>query len=135
MQIVELHSPAEHTEALPPLREVYPWLEEGRYWAFFAEMIDDGYPQSALRKEAAEAVALAGVAVHINIYYGRYLYVQDLVVKEGERSKGYGEGRGASVEREDTLHEHLPDQDPFGHRRLSRGQASRTDRGGPCGED
>jgi nucleotide-binding universal stress UspA family protein len=44
-------------------------------------------------------------------------------------------GRGASVEREDTLYEHLPDQDPFGHRRLSRGQASSTDRDGPGGED
>ena len=91
MQIVELHSPAEHTEALPTLREVYPWLEEGHYAALLAEMIDYGYPQFGLRKEAAEIVALAGVAVHINIYYGRYLNVYDLVVREDERSKGYGD--------------------------------------------
>ena len=90
MEIVELHSPAERTEVLPILRELYPWLDEGRYAALLAEMIDDGYRQFAVRNGAAEIVALAGVAVHVNLYYGRHLYVYDLVVKEDERSKGYG---------------------------------------------
>jgi GNAT superfamily N-acetyltransferase len=90
MEIVELHSPAERTEVLPILRELYPWLDEGRYWVLLAEMIDDGYRQFAVRNGAAEIVALAGVAVHVNLYYGRHLYVYDLVVKEDERSKGYG---------------------------------------------
>jgi GNAT superfamily N-acetyltransferase len=53
-------------------------------------MIDDGYRQFAVRNEAAEIVAVAGVAVHVNLYYGRHLYVYDLVVKEDARSKGYG---------------------------------------------
>jgi ribosomal protein S18 acetylase RimI-like enzyme len=91
MEIVELRSAAEHREALPTLRELYPWLDEGRYAALLAEMVDDGYRQFALRNEAGEVVAVAGVAVHVNIYYGRYLYVYDLVVREGERSKGYGD--------------------------------------------
>src|SRR5215218_4078007 len=90
MQIVELRSPAQRREALPILRELYPSLEEGRYWVLLAEMIDDGYRQFAVRNGAAEIVALAGVAVHVNLYYGRHLYVYDLVVKEDERSKGYG---------------------------------------------
>ena len=90
MEIVELHSPAERTEVLPILRQLYPWLDEGRYAALLAEMIDDGYRQFAVRNEAAEIVALAGVAVHVNLYYGRYLYVYDLVVKEDARSQGCG---------------------------------------------
>src|ERR687889_1500957 len=90
MEIVELRSPAERREVLPILRQLYPWLDEGRYWALLAEMIDDGYRQFAVRNEAGEVVAVAGVAVHVNLYYGRHLYVYDLVVKEDARSKGYG---------------------------------------------
>jgi GNAT superfamily N-acetyltransferase len=90
MEIVELHSPAQRSEVLPILRELYPWLDEGRYAALLAEMIDDGYRQFALRNEAAEIIAMAGIAVHVNLYYGRHLYVYDLVVKEDARSKGYG---------------------------------------------
>src|SRR5215208_7642873 len=90
MEIMELHSPAERREVLPILRQLYPPLDEGRYWALLAEMIDDGYRQFAVRNEAGEVVAVAGVAVHVNIYYGRHLYVYDLVVREDARSKGYG---------------------------------------------
>ena len=90
MEIVELRSPAERREVLPILRELYPSLDEGRYAALLAEMIDDGYRQFAVRNEAGEVVAVAGVAVHVNLYYGRHLYVYDLVVKEEARSQGCG---------------------------------------------
>jgi hypothetical protein len=59
MGIVELCSAAQRSEALPILRELYPWLDEGRYAALLAEMIDDGYRQFAVRNETAEIVALA----------------------------------------------------------------------------
>jgi GNAT superfamily N-acetyltransferase len=90
MEIVELCSAAQRIEALPILRELYPSLDEGRYAALLAEMIDDGYRQFAVRNETAEIVALAGDAFHVNLYYGRHLYLYDLVVKEDARSKGYG---------------------------------------------
>ncbi len=90
MEIVELHSPAERREVLPILRELYPSLDEGRYAALLAEMIDDGYRQFAVRNEAEEIVALAGVAVHVNLYYGPHLFIYDLVVKEDARSQGCG---------------------------------------------
>ena len=90
MEIVELRSAAEQREALPVLRELYPSLDEGRYARLLAEMGGDGYRQFAVRHEAGEIVAVAGVAIHINLYYGRHLYVYDLVVREGARSKGYG---------------------------------------------
>ena len=78
MEIVELCSAAERREALPILRELYASLDEDRYAGLLAEMVVDGYRQFALRNEAGEVVAVAGVAVHVNIYYGRYLYVYDL---------------------------------------------------------
>src|ERR671910_1187658 len=90
MEIVELRSAAERKEALPILRELYPSLDQRRYTALLGEMIDDGYRQFAVRNEADEVVALAGVAIHVNLYYGRHLYIYDLVVKEDARSKGYG---------------------------------------------
>jgi GNAT superfamily N-acetyltransferase len=90
MEIVELCSAAERREALSILRELYASLDEGRYWTLLAEMVADGYRQFAVRNEAAEIVALAGVAVHVNLYYGRHLYLYDLVVKEDARSKGHG---------------------------------------------
>jgi GNAT superfamily N-acetyltransferase len=52
--------------------------------------VADGYRQFAVRHVAGKIIAVAGVAVHINLYYGRHLYVYDLVVREGARSKGYG---------------------------------------------
>ena len=91
MEIVELRSAAERTEVLPILRQLYPSLDEGRYLALLAEMIDDGYRQFAVRNDAEEIVAVAGVGVHVNLYYGRHLYLYDLVVKEDARSQGYGE--------------------------------------------
>jgi GNAT superfamily N-acetyltransferase len=35
-------------------------------------------------------MALAGIAIRTNFYYGKYLYVYDLVTTESGRSKGYG---------------------------------------------
>lgn len=91
MEIVELCSAAQRREALPILRELYPSLEEGRYARLLEEMVADGYRQFAVRHEAGELVAVAGAAVHVNLYYGRHLYLYDLVVTEGARSEGYGE--------------------------------------------
>ena len=90
MEIVELRSPAERRDVLPILRQLYSSLDEGRYAALLAEMIDDGYRQFAVRNDAEEIVAVAGVGVHVNLYYGRHLYLYDLVVKEDARSQGYG---------------------------------------------
>ena len=91
MHIVELRSAAQRREALPILRELYPSLDEARYGQLLEEMVADGYRQFAVRQEAGELVAVVGAAVHVNLYYGRHLYIYDLVVREGARSKGYGE--------------------------------------------
>ncbi len=91
MEIVELCSAAQRREALPILRELYPSLDKDRYARLLEEMVVDGYRQFAVRHEAGELVAVAGAAVHVNLYYGRHIYLYDLVVTEGARSKGYAE--------------------------------------------
>jgi GNAT superfamily N-acetyltransferase len=53
-------------------------------------MVADGYRQFAVRHEAGEIVAVVGVTIHANLYYGRHLYIYALVVTKGVRSKGYG---------------------------------------------
>ena len=50
----------------------------------------DGLPPGVVRGEDGGLAAVAGVAVHVNLYYGRHLYIYDLVVTEGARSEGYG---------------------------------------------
>ena len=42
-------------------------------------------------REDDRLVAVAGVQRLTNLYYGRHLYVYDLSVTEGARSKGHGE--------------------------------------------
>jgi GNAT superfamily N-acetyltransferase len=91
MEIVELCSAAQRREALPILRELYPSLDEDRYTRLLEEMVVDGYRQFAVRHETGELLAVAGAAVHVNLYYGRHLYIYDLVVTEEARSEGYGE--------------------------------------------
>src|ERR671917_1354773 len=78
MEIVELCSAAQRREALPILRELYPSLDEDRYTRLLEEMVADGYRQFAVRHEAGELVAVAGAAVHVNLYYGGHPYLYDL---------------------------------------------------------
>ena len=90
MEIVELCSAEQRREALPILRELYPSLDEDRYARLLEEMVADRYRQFAVRHEAGELVAVAGAAVHVNLYYGRHLYLYDLVVTEGQGTKDTG---------------------------------------------
>ncbi len=54
-----------------------------------AEMIPRGYRLFAL-EDNGRIVALAGVGRGVNLYYGRYLWVYDLITDETARSHGYG---------------------------------------------
>ena len=48
--------------------------------------------------EGGGIVAVAGVGVLTNSYYGRHVFVCELVTTEGSRSGGYGEALMACVE-------------------------------------
>lgn len=88
--IVELTSADEFRRAYPVMNELRTHLmtvEE--YETQLAKMREDGYRLFAA-VEDDEYVALAGVAIRTNFYYGRFLYVYDLITSESVRSKGHG---------------------------------------------
>jgi GNAT superfamily N-acetyltransferase len=88
VDIVELRG-EEIRAAFPLMRELRTPLTEPRYLEAVAEMVDEGYRLFALKRDGV-AVALAGITIATNLYYGRYLWVYDLVTTESERSHGYG---------------------------------------------
>ncbi|MFP9193799.1 GNAT family N-acetyltransferase [Natronosalvus vescus] len=52
-------------------------------------MIDDGYRLFAVSVDD-EIVALAGVGIQVNMYYGRHVWVYELVTDADHRSEGHG---------------------------------------------
>ena len=98
MEITELGSEPEFREAFPIIRELHHELDERRYTELLAEMIPDGYRLFALR-DGGGIAAVAGVQILTNLYYGRHVYVYDLVTTTRTRSKGYGEKLLEHVER------------------------------------
>ena len=49
----------------------------------------DGFRLACIR-DAGRVVAVAGYRISTNLFYGRHLYVDDLVTDGAERSKGHG---------------------------------------------
>src|SRR5918912_1298723 len=97
VEIVELGSEAELIEAFPVMRELHGGLDERKYEELLAAMVPSGYRMFAVR-DGGELAAVAGVQVITNLYYERHLYVYDLVVAAGARSKGHGTALMSYVE-------------------------------------
>jgi GNAT superfamily N-acetyltransferase len=97
VEIVELKSEAELKEAFPVIRELHHELDEERYLELLAEMVPNGYRMFAVR-DSGEVAAVAGIQTLTNLYYELHLYVYDLVVTAGTRSKGYGQALMEHVE-------------------------------------
>ena len=89
IEIVELTTEEETRAAFPLMSELRTHLTQDRYVELLSEMRRDAYRLFALRDDGVD-VALAGVRIATNLYYGRYLWVYDLVTAEGRRSRGYG---------------------------------------------
>ena len=81
------------------LRELRGHLSESDYLEDLDEMAKAGYRLIALYEDD-EIVALAGIGKALNLYYGRYMWVYELITAEGHRSKGYGK---ALLEHIETL--------------------------------
>ena len=98
MQISELQHDAEFEEAFPVIRELHDDLDERRYRELIPEMRAAGYRMFAVREEG-NIVAVAGVQMLTNLYYGHHFYMYDLSVIGPARSKGHGERLLRHVER------------------------------------
>ena len=88
--IKELSTESQWLEAFPVLNELRTHLTVTTYLEILGQMTCDGYRLFGLF-ENEQIVAVAGVAIRTNFYYGRHVFVYDLVTRSSERSKGYGE--------------------------------------------
>ena len=89
-EIVELTTEEEIRRGFAVMRELRNHLSEAEYMDRVKTMSNEGYRQYA-HCVADEIVAIAGVITLTNLYYGKHLFVYDLVTKSDQRSKGYGE--------------------------------------------
>ena len=89
-EIRELVSETEWLEAFPVVRQLRDHLDEETYLEYLEEMTADGYRLFGLFSDG-ELAAVAGVDILTNMYYGRHLWVFELVTDSAYRSKGFGE--------------------------------------------
>lgn len=79
------------------LRELRSHLDEDAYLESVRDMMGRGYRLFAL-EDGGDIVALAGIGEGLNFYYGKYIWVYDLVTSERVRSRGYGQTLLAHIE-------------------------------------
>ncbi|GEN82563.1 putative N-acetyltransferase YhdJ [Sporosarcina luteola] len=91
MIVKELESPKEMLEAFPVMNQLRTHLDEKTYLDLVIEAKEkDMYRLFALFDQG-EIVAVIGFKPMITLYYGRFVWVCDLVTDQTKRSNGYGE--------------------------------------------
>jgi GNAT superfamily N-acetyltransferase len=98
MKIAELTAEAELRAAWPVMRELRGHLDEEEWLELTGVMAADGYRLLALQEDDGTTLALAGIRVATNLYYGRHVWVYELVTTGGERSRGHGRALLGRVE-------------------------------------
>jgi GNAT superfamily N-acetyltransferase len=88
--IKELVEEKEWLEAFPVMNELRTHLNESTYLEILHSMREEGYKLFALYHNE-QVVAVTGVAIRTNFYYGKHVFVYELVTQSSQRSKGYGE--------------------------------------------
>ena len=91
LTIKELQSRNEVIEAFPVMRQLRTHLDESSYLELVSEAQEkEGYKMFALF-DGNDIVAVIGFQPMITLYYGRFIWVCDLVTDVNKRSEGYGE--------------------------------------------
>ncbi|MFC4807812.1 GNAT family N-acetyltransferase [Paenibacillus sp. GCM10023250] len=85
----ELTTESEWLEGFPVMKELRTHLCRRTYLEFLRTMTADGYRLFALY-DGREIAALAGISIVTNFYFGKHVFVYDLVTKASGRSKGFG---------------------------------------------
>lgn len=98
MRIVELQGRDGFRRAWPVMRELRGHLSEERYLEILDLMVPDGYRLLALEDDEGAIQALAGIGVSTNLYYGRHVWVYELVTAPETRSLGHGRALLGHVE-------------------------------------
>jgi GNAT superfamily N-acetyltransferase len=71
------------------MAQLRPHVTRERFLPLVRAMEADGFRLACIRA-AGRVVAVAGYRISLNLFYGRHLYVDDLVTADPERSKGHG---------------------------------------------
>ena len=88
--IKELQTAEEVQQGYPVMKQLRTHLDEEAYMDLVLEaQVKDRYKIFALFEEE-KIVAVTGFKPMITLYYGRFVWVCDLVTDSGSRSKGYG---------------------------------------------
>ncbi|MGY0694491.1 GNAT family N-acetyltransferase [Virgibacillus sp. FSP13] len=89
--IKELQSQEEIVEAFPVIKQLRTHLDETTYLELVTDaMANDRYKMFGLF-DNDKVVAVTGFKPMITLYYGKFVWVCDLVTDRDKRSKGYGE--------------------------------------------
>ncbi|QGQ96067.1 GNAT family N-acetyltransferase [Paenibacillus psychroresistens] len=89
MTIKQLVSEEEWTLAFPVMKELRMHLTLQSFIETVNQMTNEGYKLFAIY-ENNEIVGLSGIIFRTNFYYGKHVFVYDLVTTSSVRSKGYG---------------------------------------------
>lgn len=88
--IKELHTAEEIQQGYPVMKQLRTHLDEEAYMDLVLEaQIKDRYKIFGLFEDE-KIVAVTGFKPMITLYYGRFVWVCDLVTDSDSRSKGYG---------------------------------------------
>lgn len=91
LTVKELRSRNEIIEAFTVMKQLRTHLDENSFLELVTEAQEkESYKIMALLENDA-VVAVIGFQPMITLYYGRFVWVCDLVTDEDKRSKGYGE--------------------------------------------
>ena len=71
------------------MAELRPHVSREEFLPVVRALRDDGLRLACIRAES-RVVAVAGYRISTNLFYGKHLYVDDLVTADSVRSKGYG---------------------------------------------
>lgn len=71
------------------MAELRPHVTREKFVPLVRSLQADGFQLVCIRVDD-RVVAVAGYRLSKNLFYGRHLYVDDLVTSDSERSKGYG---------------------------------------------
>lgn len=88
--IKELKDENQWKKAFLVMKQLRINLNEETYLQLLKSMIKEGYRMFALF-EGGQIVAVTGIIELTNLYYGKHIWVYDLITDESKRSQGYGE--------------------------------------------
>lgn len=89
VELRELTTEAEWVAAFPVMNQLRTDLDEAQYLDYLERMTAEGYRLFGLFVDG-DVAAVAGVEILTNMYYGRHLWVFDLVTDADHRSRGFG---------------------------------------------